>query len=150
MYLAQSQVKCGSCRVRVQKSKLSYRHSEPGAVKVKQTRNVQACSLFFFIFFALREVKKKNSFLFFPFYCNNSPISLFPPNNGGREIRHSCLAEDKLQFCSVWKSPAVQPRDHLSLTSNFPRDMNSKKSLLGWWGTDGQSSITSLMLTQNS
>ena len=72
MYLAQSQVKCDSCRVRVQKSKLSYRHSEPGAVKVKQTRNVQACSLFF-IFFALRAVKKKNSFLFFPFHCTIPP-----------------------------------------------------------------------------
>ena len=55
-----------------QKSKLSYRHSEPGAVKVKQTRNVQACSLFF-IFFALRAVKKKNSFLFFPFHCTIPP-----------------------------------------------------------------------------
>ena len=53
-------------------------------------------------------------------------------NNEGKEICNSCLAEDKVQFCSVWKSPAVQPRDHLSLTSNFPRDMNSKKSLLGW------------------
>ena len=72
MYLAQSQVKCDSCRVRVQKSKLSYRHSEPGAVKVKQTRNVQACSLFF-IFFALRAVKNKNSFLFFPFHCTIPP-----------------------------------------------------------------------------
>ena len=40
MYLAQSQrkrgAKCSSCRGAGQKSKLSYRHSELGAVKVKK------------------------------------------------------------------------------------------------------------------
>ena len=50
MYLAQSQrkrgAKCSSCRGMGQKSKLSYRHSELGAVKVKKTRSVQAGSLF--------------------------------------------------------------------------------------------------------
>ena len=41
-------VKCSSCRVRGQKSKLSYRHVELGAFKKqnKITRNAQACSLF--------------------------------------------------------------------------------------------------------
>ena len=34
---------CSSCRVRGQKSKLSYTHSELG------TRNVQACSLFYLL-----------------------------------------------------------------------------------------------------
>ena len=41
MYLAQSQrkidVKCSSCGVRGQKSKLHYRHAELGAVKVKKS-----------------------------------------------------------------------------------------------------------------
>ena len=41
-------MKCSSCRVKGQKSKLSYRHAELEAVKVKKkiTGNVQAYSLF--------------------------------------------------------------------------------------------------------
>ena len=77
MYLAKSQgkrgVKCSSCRVRGQKSNLSYRHAELEAVKVKKKKlgmfRHAHCSLIFFI---LRKGKEKNSFLFFPFHCNRS------------------------------------------------------------------------------
>ena len=64
---------CGSCRVRGQKSKLSYRHAELGAVKGKtnkqKNRNVQACSLFCLSSLFSGKRKEKNSFLFFPFHC---------------------------------------------------------------------------------
>ena len=85
MYLAKSQgkrdVKCGSCRVRGQKSKVSYRHAELGAVRVKKKKlglfRPARCSL---IFFVLRKGKEKNSFLFFPFHCNRSA-----PGKTGKE-----------------------------------------------------------------
>ena len=75
MYLTQSQkkigVKCSSCRVRVQNSKFSYRHSELGAIKVNKNKKAKLgifrparCS----IFFILRKGKEKNSFLFFFFH----------------------------------------------------------------------------------
>ena len=42
--LKDNRCKSSSCRLRGQKSKLSYRHAESGEVRVKKTRNVQACS----------------------------------------------------------------------------------------------------------
>ena len=152
MYLAQSQrkigVKCSSCRVRGQKCKLSHRHSELGSVKGKKKLGMfrpAHCSLYTL---CPQEREREKLIPLFSFSLQQFPHQ--SPNNGGREICHSCLAEDKLEFCLVWKSPAVQPRNHLSPTSNFPWDVNPKKPLLGWWGTDGQSSVISLMLTWDS
>ena len=76
MYLAQSQkkidMKCGSCRAKGQKSKLSHRHAESGAVKVKKKKKKnQECSgllIVLSIFFVLTKGKEKNLiFLFFLF-----------------------------------------------------------------------------------
>jgi len=66
MYLTYGQrkidVKCSSYRVMGQKSKLSYRHAELEAVKVKKTRNVQACSLFYLSsLFSVKGKEKKNT-----------------------------------------------------------------------------------------
>ena len=62
-----------SCRVREQKSKLSYRHVELGAVKAKKkqkqktTRNVQACSHFSLSILFLGKRKRKTHSSFFLF-----------------------------------------------------------------------------------
>ena len=94
MYLVQSQskigVKCSSCRVRGQKSKLNYRYAEIGTIKVKtktekERKNQEYLGLLslLFIFFVLKKGKeKKNSFHFFfflPCHCNTLP--LFPLGN---------------------------------------------------------------------
>ena len=61
MYIAQSQRKIGvqrsSCSVRGQKSKLRYRHSELGVVKVK---NKQTTNVHCFIFLVLKNGKEEN------------------------------------------------------------------------------------------
>ena len=54
--------KCSSCRLRGQKSKLSYRHAELGAVKVKIGTFRPAPGP--------QKRENKNAFLFFPFHCN--------------------------------------------------------------------------------
>ena len=56
---------CSSCRVRGQRSKLSYRHAELGAVKVKKKKNktlgmLKGLFTVFFMFFVLRKGKEKN------------------------------------------------------------------------------------------
>jgi len=93
-------VTCSSCKVRGQKSKLSYRNAELGAVKLKK----QKCFLTVFsIFFALRKGKEKtHSFSFplftatkgkktkkphsfcFPFHCNMSKQSNLEEINFGK------------------------------------------------------------------
>ena len=75
---------CSSCRTRRQKSKLSYRHAELGAVKVKKKtiKNIQACSLLYLFFFVLKKRKEKNSVLFFPFYCNTGNPNSWNPKLG--------------------------------------------------------------------
>ena len=75
---------CSSCRIRGQKSKLSYRHAELGAVKVKKKQlrifRLAHCSLYFF--FVLKKGKEKNSVLFFPFYCNTGNPNSWNPKLG--------------------------------------------------------------------
>ena len=69
---------CSSCRIRGQKSKLSHRHAELGAVKVKKKLRIfrpAHCS----IFFVLKKGKEKNSVLFFPFYCNTGNPNSWNP-----------------------------------------------------------------------
>ena len=69
-------MKCSSCKVRGQKSKLSYRHADLGAVKVKKKerkkerkkRNVQACSLFSLFSLLLGKVKRKKLVPLFFFF----------------------------------------------------------------------------------
>ena len=62
-------VNCSSCRVRGQKSKLSYRHLELGAIKVKKLGMLRPTH-YFFIFFVFGKGKEKNSLPFIPFHWN--------------------------------------------------------------------------------
>ena len=50
---------CNSCRVRGQKSKLSYRHAKLRAVKEKEIWECLVLLTVLFIFFALREGKER-------------------------------------------------------------------------------------------
>jgi len=83
-------VKCSSCRVRGQKSKLNYRYAEIGTIKVKTKTEKERKKLGIFgpahsslyLFCSQERERKKNSFLFFfflPCHCNTLP--LFPLGN---------------------------------------------------------------------
>ena len=151
-------VKGSSCRVSRQKSRPSYRHADLRAAKVKkkEKKNWERSGLFtvLFLFFVLRKEKEKTHSFFF-FFFSLQPIlpSFYVLRiNGERKIGLILVwLRTKSQFCSVWRSPGVQHRGPSFSCFKFSlRDMNPKKSSLGWWGTEGQSFVTSSMLTRDS
>ena len=113
-------VKCSSCRARVQKSKLSYRHSELGAVKVKKKKKKlrgfrpAACSLYLL---CSQEREREKLILFFPFHCNK-----------GKGL----VLQDYLPPTPCWSSPVLLI-DQLSIR-------RSKHPTLGLIGKSGSPS----------
>ena len=57
---------------------------------------------------------------------------------------------NEVQFSSMWQSPALQPWGSSISYCKFSLRDEPHKSLLGFWGVDCQSSVTSLVLTQDS
>ena len=110
------------------------------------SRNAQACSLFSLSSLVSgKKIKKTHSSFFLSFFFSFS-LQQIPPSfyflqiNGERErgVVLVVWLKTNPQFCSVWQSPAVKPRGpSISYFKFFLRDMNPKKSLLRWWGTDG-------------
>ena len=74
------------------------------------------------------------------FAATNSPPLLHSLHiSGGRKWGMVLTwLRTKLQFYSTWQTPGLWPRGpSISYFKFFLRDMNPKKSLLRWWGTDG-------------
>ena len=122
MYLVQSLrkigAKCRSCRVRGQNSKLSYRHSELGAVKVNNNNNNKLeCSVLLtllFIFFVLWKGKEKNSFLFFflPLFTATIPNGIKLAQSFALQVL-LCLYNiyPSVQFSHSVMSDSLQPHE---------------------------------------
>ena len=124
-------------------SKLSYRHAELGAAKKKKKKKVgmlrPAQSGLYRLCF--HERNEKNSLLFFFFSIftpTNSPIILFLPYQWRKgNTCHSChcLAENKTSVLLCLKIISCCPGADLFSYFKFSlRDMNPKKSFLGWRG----------------
>ena len=129
MYQTQSPriigVKCSPCRAEGQKSKLSYRQGELGAVKVKKKknkkpRNGQACSMFSLssLFLGKGEKKKTPSLKKFPFSFSLQQPDRFPPHSPPQGATSPSLKRlhgpPLLRVFVSWKDPIPSP--------------------LSWWG----------------
>ena len=133
MYLVQSQskigVKCSSCRVRGQKSKLNYRYAEIGTIKVKtktekERKNQEYLGLLslLFIFFVLKKgkEKKKNSLLFFSFSLLQDQwlrAQLLEPDQQGSSLglRLTCCVTLQKLFTSQYLSFLIHKMGMTSL-----------------------------------
>ena len=126
-------------------TKLNWKQKSKTKTKTKTKThnwNARAFSLFS-LSFLLSGKKRKNSFFFSSFSPQQIPPSFyFLHINGEREIDGILVLvwlRTKPQFCSLWQSPAVQPRGQ-SPTSNFPWETWTARNL--YWGDKGQTNLS--------
>ena len=102
------------------------------------SRNAQACSLFSLSSLVSgKKIKKTHSSFFLSFFFSFS-LQQIPPSvyslhmKGGRETRVILVwLKINFNFAPFENHQLFSPGTHLSPTSNFPWDVNPKKSLLG-------------------